>query len=347
MNTSALPGLPLVAVVILNWNGEAYLKKFLPSVLASAYANREVIVADNCSTDGSLMMLAENFPEVKIIKNKSNGGFAKGYNEALAKIDADYFVLLNSDVEVSPNWIMPIINLMEKEKQIGACQPKVLSYHHKEYFEYAGAAGGWIDNWGYPFCRGRVFDECEKDEGQYDDTQPCFWATGAALFVRAHLYKELDGLDENFFAHQEEIDFCWRLQLAGYSVYAVPEAVVYHVGGGTLAKTSPKKTYLNFRNNLIMLSKNLPKPVVFIKIPLRLFLDVVAAWRFLFAGELNNFMAVAKAHVHYLSWLFLEQKPPVFKANKKAKLQGVYKGCLVWDYFIKRKNTFLKIITSK
>lgn len=347
MNTSVKADLPLVAVVILNWNGEAFLKKFLPSVLASTYGNIEIIVADNCSTDGSLALLAENFPEVKIIKNKINEGFAKGYNVALAKVEANYFVLLNSDVEVTKNWIEPIINLMESNKQIGACQPKVLSYNNKDYFEYAGAAGGWLDTWGYPFCRGRVFEECEKDEGQYNETQPCFWATGAALFVRANLYKQLGGLDEYFFAHQEEIDFCWRLQLSGYGVYAVPNSVVYHVGGGTLAKTSPKKTYLNFRNNLIMLSKNLSKPQVFIKIPLRLALDAVAAWRFLFSGEAGNFMAVVKAHVHYVGWLFFWQKRSVFATKKSKNIQGLYKGCIVWDYFIKRKNTFLKIKAVK
>lgn len=347
MNTSEKATLPLVAVVILNWNGEAFLKKFLPSVLASTYGNKEIIVADNCSTDGSLSLLTEYFPEVKIIKNKRNEGFAKGYNEALAKLEADYFILLNSDVEVTQNWIEPIIDLMENNRQIGACQPKVLLFHNKAYFEYAGAAGGWMDTWGYPFCRGRVFDECEKDEGQYNDTQPCFWASGAALFVRANLYKQLGGLDEYFFAHQEEIDFCWRLQLSGYKVYAVPASVVYHVGAGTLAKTSPKKTFLNFRNNLIMLSKNLPKPLVFIKIPLRIGLDVVAAMRFLIKGEVKNFIAVAKAHVHYIGWIFTKKNTAFFVANKKEKLQGLYKGCIIWDYFIKGKNSFLKIKAAK
>ena len=347
MNTSAEPGLPLVAVVILNWNGEAFLKKFLPSVLASTYGNKEIIVADNCSTDGSISFLNEHFPNVKIIKNKTNEGFAKGYNQALALVEADYFVLLNSDVEVTENWITPIIDLMESNPKIGACQPKVLAYQHKDYFEYAGAAGGWLDALGYPFCRGRVFEECEKDEGQYDETQPCFWATGAALFVRAKLYKELGGLDEYFFAHQEEIDFCWRLQLYGYSIYAVPSSVVYHVGGGTLNKTSPKKTYLNFRNNLIMISKNLPMPEVIFKIPLRISLDALAAWRFLLNGEPKNFMAVVKAHINYVGWLFFLKKRSLFAVKKNKDLQGLYSGSVVWDYFIKRKNTFLKIKATK
>ncbi len=347
MNTSEKPGLPLVAVVILNWNGEAFLKKFLPAVLASAYANKEIIVADNCSTDGSVAMLTTYFPDVKILKNKSNGGFAKGYNEALAKVEADYFVLLNSDVEVTENWIAPVIEVMENNAKIGACQPKLLAYDYKEYFEYAGAAGGWMDAWGYPFCRGRVFEDCEKDEGQYDEIQPCFWASGAALFVRAKLYRALGGLDEYFFAHQEEIDFCWRLQLAGYSVYAVPASVVYHVGGGTLAKTSPKKTYLNFRNNLIMLSKNLPLLQLILKIPLRLGLDAIAAWRFLLKGEPYNFTAIAKAHLHYIKWLFFDKKHSLFVIKKNRDLQGLYKGFIVYDYFIKRKNTFLKIKAAK
>ena len=347
MYTSERPDLPLVAVVILNWNGEAFLKKFLPSVLASGYGNKEVIVADNCSTDGSIKLLEAEFPEVKIIRNKTNGGFAKGYNDALSQVKADYFVLLNSDVEVTENWINPIIELMESRPEIGACQPKVLSYHHKDLFEYAGAAGGWLDAWGYPFCRGRVFEECEKDEGQYNDAQPCFWATGAALFVRANLYNELGGLDEYFFAHQEEIDFCWRLQLTGYKIYAVPSSVVYHVGGGTLAKTNPKKTYLNFRNNLIMISKNLPATDAVIKIPLRFSLDALAAWRFLLNGEPKNFIAVAKAHLHYVKWFLFEQKRSLFAAKKNKNLEGLYKGSIVWDYFVKRKNTFLKIKADK
>lgn len=213
-----------VAIVILNWNGRKYLQQFLPFVLQSTYADKEVMVADNASTDDSVQFLQQHFPQVKIISLKENYGFAKGYNEALKSVQSDYYVLLNSDVEVTPGWMEPVIELMEKDKSIGAAQPKILSYSNRERFEYAGASGGWIDCLGYPFARGRVFDTCEKDEGQYDDAVPVFWASGAAMFVRADLYTQLKGLDNYFFAHMEEIDFCWRLQLAGYSVYACPQS---------------------------------------------------------------------------------------------------------------------------
>lgn len=228
--------LPSVAIVILNWNGKDYLNKFLPFLLASTYSNARVIVADNASTDGSVDFIQQHFPGVEIINHPFNKGFAKGYNKALQKIESDYYVLLNSDVEVTPGWIEPVIALMETDKKIAACQPKVLAYDNRHLFEYAGASGGWIDSLGYPFSRGRVFDELEEDKGQYDDAVPCFWASGAALFVRAEAYHEMGGLDEYFFAHQEEIDFCWRLQLAGYKVFVQPASVVYHIGGGTLPK---------------------------------------------------------------------------------------------------------------
>ncbi|WP_462220674.1 glycosyltransferase family 2 protein, partial [Ferruginibacter sp.] len=244
---------PSVAIVILNWNGRKFLEQFLPSVIASVYDNKKIIVADNASTDDSVIFLQQQYPQIEILQNSSNEGFAKGYNTALKQVQSDYYILLNSDVEVTPGWITPVIDLMESDTTIAACQPKLLAYNYKNQFEYAGACGGWIDKFGYPFSRGRVFDICEDDKGQYNNAAQCFWASGAALFVKASVYHELGGLDEYFFAHQEEIDFCWRLQLAGYKVYVQPASEVYHVGGGTLAKGSSKKTYLNFRNNLIML----------------------------------------------------------------------------------------------
>jgi GT2 family glycosyltransferase len=245
---------PSVAIVILNYNGKHYLEKFLPSVIASTYANKKIVVADNASTDDSILFIRTNYPGVEVILNAGNYGYARGYNEALKHVTADYYVLLNSDVEVTRGWIQPIVSLMESNKMIGACQPKLLAYHDKKLFEYAGACGGWIDKFGYPFSRGRVFEECEEDKGQYDSTENIFWASGAALFVRANVYHSLKGLDEYFFAHQEEIDFCWRLQLAGCMVMACPQSVVYHVGGGTLPK-GERKVYLNFRNNLVMLQR--------------------------------------------------------------------------------------------
>ena len=339
--------LPSVAVVILNWNGKKYLEQFLPALLASSYVNKRIIVADNASTDQSVSFLQEHFPGVEIIENLTNEGFAKGYNSALKKIASDYYVLLNSDVEVTARWIEPVIDLMESDHSIGACQPKIRSYNNGRQFEYAGACGGWIDNLGYPFSRGRIFDIVEDDNGQYDTVQACFWASGAALFVRSTLYHELGGLDEYFFAHQEEIDFCWRLQLAGHKVYAQPASVVYHVGGGTLAKGNNFKAFLNFRNNLIMLSKNLPVSEAIWKIPLRLALDAVAAWKGLFGGNGGYFGAICKAHVQFVKWLFFDQKKSVFPASKKGKLQGYYHGSAVWKHFVKGKTRFSEIVFDK
>ncbi|MBI3232939.1 MAG: glycosyltransferase family 2 protein [Bacteroidetes bacterium] len=237
-----------VAVVILNYNGKHWLEKFLPSVLSSTYANIEIVVADNCSTDDSIDFINQNYPNLTLIKNRVNGGFSKGYNDCLKHVTADYYVLLNSDIEVTPNWIEPVIELMESDSLIAACQPKILMYDQKDKFEYAGAAGGFMDSMGYMFCRGRIFDIYETDHGQYNEAIEVFWATGACLFVRANIYHQFGGLYEPLFAHMEEIDFCWRLKNNGYKIYACPTSEVYHVGGGTLNKTSPHKTYLNFRN---------------------------------------------------------------------------------------------------
>lgn len=263
------------AVIILNWNGKAWLEKFLPT-LQEYSQEATIFVADNASTDDSVDYVKINFPTVKIIINASNGGYAKGYNDVLKHIDSEYFVLINSDIEVTAGWLSPIIALMDNDKQIAACQPKILDYNNKNNFEYAGASGGFIDNLGYPFCRGRIFDSVEEDKGQYNDAIEVFWATGACLFVRAVHYNEVGGLDEDFFAHQEEIDMCWRLKNKGYKIMVEPKSVVYHVGGGTLNAGSPFKTHLNFRNNLFMLFKNLPTSSLFTIIPMRLVLDGVA-----------------------------------------------------------------------
>jgi GT2 family glycosyltransferase len=336
-----------VAVVILNWNGRHFLEKFLPSVTGSSYENLSIIVADNASTDDSVSFLENNYPEIKILLNASNEGFAKGYNTALKQVTADYFILLNSDVEVTKGWIEPIISLMEGDSKIAVCQPKILSFQNKNKFEYAGASGGWIDKFGYPFSRGRVFDFCENDKGQYDDTAEIFWASGAAFFVRSSVYHELRGFDESFFAHQEEIDLCWRIQRAGYKIFVVPSSVVYHVGGGTLPMGNKRKVYLNFRNNLIMLAKNLAASEKLWRIPFRILLDNVAALQSLLKGDASAFKAVQKAHFDFIKWN-LKQKNKNHPGKIKLKnLVGVYNGSVVRKYFLEKKKTFFEIVGFK
>ena len=339
--------MPLVAIVILNWNGKKYLQQFLPALLASSYPNKKIIVADNSSSDGSVNFLQGNFPSVEIIRNSTNEGFAKGYNTALKKVQADYYVLLNSDVEVTQDWIEPIISLMQGDETIGACQPKIKAYNNKSHFEYAGASGGWLDEFGYPFSRGRIFDFTEEDKGQYENAAPCFWASGAALFVRPKLYHELGGLDEYFFAHQEEIDFCWRLQLAGYKVYVEPKSVVYHIGGGTLPRANSLKVFLNFRNNLIMLAKNLSVGEALWRLPVRMMLDTVAAWKGLLSGSGGYFIAITKAHIYFIKWCLFNKKQSVFPASKNGVVQGLYKGSAVWEHFVKKKTKFSEIVQDK
>ncbi len=338
---------PKVSIVILNWNGKKFLERFLPSVVASNYINKEIIVADNASTDDSVSFTNQYFPQVKIISLDKNYGFATGYNEALKQVSSDYYVLLNSDVEVDNNWIEPIINLMEKDKTIGACQPKIIMYDDRTTFEYAGASGGWIDYLGYPFARGRVFDLCEKDHGQYNNEEKIFWASGAALFIKANLFHEVGGFDNYFFAHQEEIDFCWRLQLAGYNIYVCPQSVVYHVGGGTLPKGNERKVFLNFRNNLIMLAKNLPLSQLVWKIPFRILLDAVSAWKSLFAGQAIYFTAIIEAHAGFFKWVLFKKSKSIFPKNKDGKLHGWYTKSVVWKHFVNGKKTFAQIVQNK
>jgi GT2 family glycosyltransferase len=330
---------PKVAIVILNWNGQHYLQKFLPSVLQSAYPNIEIIVGDNASTDGSVSFLRNAFPQVRIIENDQNLGFAGGYNKVLKSVEADYFVLLNSDVEVTPGWIEPVINLMESDKNIAAAQPKLLAYNNKSKFEYAGAAGGYLDKFGYAFCKGRIFDTCEEDKGQYDQTSEIFWASGAAFFIKKNCWLESGGLDEDFFAHMEEIDLCWRLKNKGYKIMYCPDSVVYHVGGGTLSVESPFKTYLNFRNNLLMLQKNLPFARAMLIIFIRFWLDFLSIIKYLANGNLPNAMAVSKAHFHFLGKLSRTQKknPKDFSRLNKT---GIYNRSIVWQYFGLGKRRF-------
>ncbi len=335
---------PKVSIVILNWNGRKYLQQFLPSVLASGYSNFEVIIADNGSTDDSIVFLETNYPSVQLIRFTENFGFAKGYNNALKQIASDYYVILNSDVEVQPGWLGPMLSLLESDKNIAACQPKLLCFNERKKFEYAGAAGGWLDKYGYPFCKGRIFDVWEDDHNQYDQTEPVFWASGAALFIRSKVFHEMKGFDEYFFAHQEEIDLCWRIQLAGYKIYSCPSSVVYHVGGGTLPKGNSWKTYLNFRNNRIMLSKNLPFSKKLWVMPARAFLDGVSAWKGLFTGDGGYFIAIIRAHLAFIKWWLFYQKKSLFPVSKKGKLNGYFPKNVIWQHFARKKRFFSEIV---
>ncbi len=326
------------ALVILNYNGVKFLKRFLPSVIEHSSNDAEIWVADNCSTDGSIELLEEEFKDVKIIQNETNGGFATGYNVALRQIKADYYILLNSDIEVTANWINPVIKLMESDNTIGACQPKIRSYSQKEKFEYAGASGGYIDKYGYPFCRGRIFQSLENDDGQYDNPTEVFWATGACMFVRADIFKQLSGFDDDFFAHMEEIDFCWRMKSIGNKVMVCPSSMVYHVGGGTLPVGSARKTYLNFRNNFVLLYKNLPSKSLFSVIIVRLFLDGLAGIKFLLQGGFSDFIAVIRAHLYfYRNWKHIREKRKETIRNNVSKIYG---GNIVVDHYLLRKKKF-------
>ena len=334
-----------VAVVILNWNGKSFLEKFLPNVLKYS-DDAQIIVADNQSTDDSVEFLKNKYPQVSIIINPSNDGFAQGYNLALKQVNAEYYVLLNSDVEVTENWLHPIIQLMDSNPKIAACQPKILDYNHKTKFEYAGAAGGFMDKYGYPFCRGRIFNVLEEDKGQYNDAVEVFWSTGACMFVRAEAFWKVGGFDGDYFAHMEEIDVCWRMKNIGYQIYVEPKSVIYHVGGGTLNKLSPKNTFLNFRNNLITLTKNASPRFLFFKIIYRMILDGVAAFKFLFEGNGSHFFAVIKAH-----FSFYKHLPSTLKKRDDMRLMeefkdsttGVYEKNIVFMHFVKKIKSYKEL----
>jgi GT2 family glycosyltransferase len=334
-----------VAVVILNWNGRKFLEKFLPALLLHSNKEIEIIVADNASTDNSVQFLKSDYPSIRIIQHKGNFGFARGYNLALEQVEAKYYVLLNSDIEVTPGWIEPVIELMESDSRIAACQPKIRSYSEPEKFEYAGAAGGFIDKYGYPFCRGRMFQHMEIDEGQYDDVTEIFWATGACMFVRAELFHKYGGLDEDFFAHMEEIDLCWRLQNEGFKIIYCPSSVVYHIGGGTLPKISWRKTYLNFRNNCVLLYKNLPANLIFEVFAKRLVLDGIAALKFLFTAGFKDFFAVSKAHFSFYG--SLKKTKQKRRLLKHGPMRNIYLKNIVFEYYLRGKKKFSDLDPDK
>ena len=329
------------AVVILNWNGRSMLERYLPSVVENTGGEAEIIVADNGSTDDSMSFLSENYPHVRIITLDQNYGFAEGYNKALAQVDATYYVLLNSDIEVDGNWLTPLVAFMDSHSEVAACQPKLLSAVGHDKFEYAGAAGGFIDRYGYPFCRGRLFDTIEKDKGQYDDQREIHWATGACLLVRSEDYWRVGGLDGRFFAHCEEIDFCWRLRLTGRKIYCVPESKVYHFGGGTLPQGNSRKTFLNFRNNLTMLYKNLPEGELQHVMRVRWWLDYIAAFQTLICnGNVGDFKAIYRGRRAFRRWRkdFVADRQ---KLQQHSVLQHpTVSMSIVWQYYVRRKRFF-------
>ena len=326
-----------IAVVILNFNGRSFLQRFLPSVIQYS-KEAEIVVADNASTDDSVEFLKSHFPELRLLINNKNSGFAGGYNWALSQLDSKYFVLLNSDIQVTENWLTPLLKLMESDKSIAVCQPKILSYNQKQLFEYAGASGGFIDKLGYPFCRGRVFENLEIDKGQYDDAREVFWATGACMFVRADVYHALDGLDDDFFAHMEEIDFCWRAKNEGFKIYVQPASIIYHVGGGTLPRNSSQKTYLNFRNNFALLYKNLPQNRLWKVLIVRLFLDGLAGLKFLLEGHGKDMLAVVRAHFYFYTHL---NKLNIKRHQlTQQETSMIYQKSLVVEHFIRGSKKF-------
>ena len=331
------------AVVILNWNGEKYLQQFLQVLLKyTTNSDTEIIVADNASTDSSLSVLKEIFPSVRTIVLDKNYGFAGGYNKALAQIEADYYVLLNSDVEVTPNWLEPMINYMVEYEDIAACQPKILSYYNRSHFEHAGAAGGYIDKFGFPFCRGRVLGISEEDLGQYDTISDIFWATGACMVVRSETYWKVGGLDDDFFAHMEEIDLCWRLKSRGYRAVCIPECTVFHIGGGTLNVESPHKTYLNFRNNLLMLYKNLPAKALKKILFWRFVFDYAAALQLFITGKPQNAFSVFKARKDYKMMLpnFEEKRKENILYSTTENPTEILPKSIVLNYYLRGKKTF-------
>lgn len=327
-----------IAVVILNWNGADLLRQFLPSVIQYS-PEATIYVADNASTDNSIEVLQEKFPTVKIIQNTVNFGFAKGYNEALKVVEEPILALVNSDIEVTENWLTPILSQFEIEPNTTIIQPKILDFKKKTHFEYAGAAGGFIDKYGFPFCRGRIFETIEDDKGQYDDIIEIFWATGACFFIRNEVFKKLNGFDEDFFAHQEEIDLCWRVQNLNYKIKYNGKSIVYHVGGATLKTGSPQKTFLNFRNSLWMMTKNLPKKKLLSRIFIRMVLDGIAGIKFLFDGNPKHLWAILKSHFYFYFFL-----PKFLKKRDNINLTKYYKiNSIVYSYYLKKRQQFSKL----
>ena len=332
-----------VAIVILNWNGAKMLRQYLPTVLNYSRDEATVYVADNASTDDSLELLRSEFPECKTIVLDQNWGFAEGYNKALKQVDAEYYLLLNSDIEVTHHWLTPMVEFMDVHPEVAACQPKLLSIYNKDMFEYAGACGGYLDSYGYPFCRGRIFDVVEEDNGQYDYATEILWATGAALMIRSKDYWEVGGLDGRFFAHCEEIDLCWRLCIRGRKIYCLPESYVYHVGGGTLPKGNPMKTFLNFRNNLTMLYKNLPDQELQHVMRWRWFLDYLAAWETLILNRnWGDFKAIYRARRAFKRWRknFDADRQKIQASRVAQRVPERLPFSLLWQYYVKSRKHF-------
>lgn len=326
-----------IAIVILNWNGKQLLEQFLPSIVEYSDPSYSTIyVADNASTDNSIAFIKAQYPQITIIQNSSNGGYAKGYNDALQHVKEEIYALVNSDIEVSENWLVPIRNMYNSQQEIAIIQPKILDFKQKDSFEYAGAAGGFIDKYGYPFCRGRIFNSIEKDHGQYNDTLPIFWASGACFFIKNSVFHQLNGFDEDYFAHQEEIDLCWRAQNLGLSIYYNGHSTVYHVGGATLNNLNPQKTYLNFRNSLCNLLKNAPKKALFSLILIRLILDGVAGIKFMLELKPRHTYAIIRAHFGFYSLLSSMLK----KRSNNQKSNYFNTKSIVWDYFVKGKKRY-------
>lgn len=326
-----------IAIVILNWNGKKLLEKFLPSIVNFSSEKAEIFVADNASTDDSIQFIKTFYPSVNIIENSVNGGYAKGYNDALQAVEADIYCLINSDVEVTENWLPPVLDVFEKNKNVAIIQPKILDYKDKSSFEYAGAAGGFIDFFGYPYCRGRIFNSLEKNTHQFDDTTEIFWASGACFFIRSEVYHQLEGFDENYFAHQEEIDLCWRTNNLGFDIKYVGTSTVFHIGGATLQETNPHKTYLNFRNSLLNVVKNVPKKWFLIVVFSRLMLDGIAGIKFLIELRPIHTFAILKAHVSFYKNLplFLKKRRKLYK--KQAYFLHI---SIVWQYFVLGRKKF-------
>jgi len=337
------------AVVVLSYNGRNYHEAFFPLLIAESKGRYDVVLIDNASTDDTRSFVQQQFPEVHVIHLPQNKGFTGGYAAGIEQIRSKYLVLLSADFEVSPGWFDPLHSFMEQRPDVAVVQPKILYQREKHMFEYAGAAGGFMDGLGYPFCRGRIFFTLEEDKQQYQQPIECFWASGGCFFIRAELFREFNGLEPDFFAHMEEIDLCWRLKNAGHKVYCIPQSQVYHVGGSVISYGSPQKVYLNFRNGLFMLIKNYGTGELLWKLPVRLLLDVVAAWKGLLSGNTGEFMAIARAHLHFIKGL-----PLFLKKRRSAKAQrstpnrtGIYKRSIVWDYFIRRRRTFDQLDTTR
>ena len=335
-----------LAIVILNWNGAQMLERYLPSVLNYSRDEATVYVADNASTDGSLALLRSHFPECRLVELTQNWGFAEGYNKALAQIDAEYYLLLNSDIEVTHHWLTPLIEFMDTHDDVAACQPKLLSMADHDLFEYAGASGGFLDRYGYAFCRGRIFDTVERDDGQYDTSQDLLWATGAALMIRSRDYWQVGGLDARFFAHFEEIDLCWRLRLQGRRICCLPDSYVYHVGGGTLPKNNPRKTFLNFRNNLTMLYKCLPDDELKRVMRMRWLLDYVAAWEMLLLQHnWGDFCAVYRARRAFKRWRsdFAADRQAIQSGRRLAAVPERRSFSILWQYYVRGRKCYSQL----